>query len=142
MTECSASASSSVGRPRRREKASRLAEYAAVTIMMAAKAPASHCGAVTSASAAQPVTGKVSATAAVPAANPATAAAPATATGPTTTWWDRFRLTALRDASFGTVAALGAVGLIILGAAPMAAAQANPNADPILAEAIGGPPPS
>ena len=41
-------------------------------------------------------------------------------------------------ASFRTVAAVGAVGLIILGAAPMAAAQASPNADPILAEAIAG----
>ena len=34
--------------------------------------------------------------------------------------------------------AAGALGLIILGAAPMAAAQASPNADPILAEAIAG----
>jgi cytochrome oxidase Cu insertion factor (SCO1/SenC/PrrC family) len=41
-------------------------------------------------------------------------------------------------ASFRTVAAVGALGLIILGAAPMAAAQASPNADPILAEAISG----
>jgi cytochrome oxidase Cu insertion factor (SCO1/SenC/PrrC family) len=41
-------------------------------------------------------------------------------------------------ASFRTVASVGAVGLIILGAAPMAAAQASPNADPILAEAIAG----
>jgi protein SCO1/2 len=36
------------------------------------------------------------------------------------------------------VASAGAVALIILGAAPMAAAQANPVADPILAEAING----
>ncbi len=73
-----------------------------------------------------------------PAAEPVTAAAPATAAVPVAGWRSRFRLTALRDASFGTVAAFGAVGLIILGAAPMAAAQANPNADPILAEAIAG----
>ena len=33
---------------------------------------------------------------------------------------------------------VGALGLIILGAAPMAVAQANPNADPILAESIAG----
>jgi cytochrome oxidase Cu insertion factor (SCO1/SenC/PrrC family) len=33
---------------------------------------------------------------------------------------------------------VGAIGLIILGAAPMAAAQTNPNADPILAQAISG----
>jgi cytochrome oxidase Cu insertion factor (SCO1/SenC/PrrC family) len=83
------------------------------------------------------------ATVAVPAAEPVTArgpaAEPATAAArPAATWRDSFRLTALRDASFGTVAALGAVGLIILGAAPMAAAQTNPNADPILAEAIDG----
>src|SRR5260370_13562231 len=77
-----------------------------------------------------------------PAAEPATATAPsaepATAAAVAAGWRDRFGLTALRDASFGTVAALGAVGLIILGAAPMAAAQANPNADPILAQAIAG----
>jgi cytochrome oxidase Cu insertion factor (SCO1/SenC/PrrC family) len=36
------------------------------------------------------------------------------------------------------VAAAGALGLIILGAAPMAAAQASATADPILAEAIAG----
>jgi cytochrome oxidase Cu insertion factor (SCO1/SenC/PrrC family) len=68
----------------------------------------------------------------VPAAEPATAAAPAAG------WRDRFRLASLREVSFGSVAALGAIGLVILGAAPMAAAQANPNADPILAEAIDG----
>jgi cytochrome oxidase Cu insertion factor (SCO1/SenC/PrrC family) len=77
-----------------------------------------------------------------PAAEPTPAAQPTPAPVPTAVpaagWPDRFRLTALRDTSFGTVAALGAVGLIILGAAPMAAAQANRNADPILAEAIAG----
>ena len=41
-------------------------------------------------------------------------------------------------ASFRTVASLGALGLIILGAAPMVAAQASANADPILAESIAG----
>jgi cytochrome oxidase Cu insertion factor (SCO1/SenC/PrrC family) len=57
-------------------------------------------------------------------------------------WRDRVRPASLRQAlataSIGTIAALGALGLIILGAAPMAAAQANPTADPILAEAIAG----
>ena len=57
-------------------------------------------------------------------------------------WRDRMRPAALRrsaaTASFSTVASAGALGLIILGAAPMAAAQANPVADPILAEAING----
>jgi cytochrome oxidase Cu insertion factor (SCO1/SenC/PrrC family) len=41
-------------------------------------------------------------------------------------------------ASIRSVAAVGAVGVIILGAAPMAAAQASPQADPILAESITG----
>ena len=35
--------------------------------------------------------------------------------------------------------AAGAIGLIVLGAAPMAAAQASPVADTILAQAINGP---
>jgi cytochrome oxidase Cu insertion factor (SCO1/SenC/PrrC family) len=41
-------------------------------------------------------------------------------------------------ASIRSVAVAGALGLIILGAAPMAAAQASSTADPILAEAIAG----
>ena len=61
---------------------------------------------------------------------------------PATGWRERVRPASLRGAlataSIRTVATLGALGLIILGAAPMAAAQANPTADPILAEAIAG----
>jgi cytochrome oxidase Cu insertion factor (SCO1/SenC/PrrC family) len=57
-------------------------------------------------------------------------------------WRERLRPASLRDsvlaASFQSVASAGAVGVIILGAAPMAAAQANPVADPILAQAIAG----
>ncbi len=57
-------------------------------------------------------------------------------------WRDRARPESVRQAvataGIRTVAAAGALGLIILGAAPMAAAQASPNADPILAEAIAG----
>ena len=60
------------------------------------------------------------------------------AAAPATRWRDRLDLASLRDLGFGPVASLGAVGLIILGAAPMAAAQANRNADPILAQAIAG----
>jgi protein SCO1/2 len=41
-------------------------------------------------------------------------------------------------ASIQSVASVGAIGLIVLGAAPMAAAQANPVADTILAQAING----
>jgi cytochrome oxidase Cu insertion factor (SCO1/SenC/PrrC family) len=73
---------------------------------------------------------------------PAAAPEPAPVAAPAAGWRDRLRPASLRQsvatASFGTVASLGALGLIILGAAPMAAAQANPNADPILAEAIAG----
>lgn len=79
-----------------------------------------------------------------PTAEPAIqAAAPEPAVpAPAAGWRGRARLAALRRAlastSIRTVAALGALGLIILGAAPMAAAQASPTADPILAEAIAG----
>jgi cytochrome oxidase Cu insertion factor (SCO1/SenC/PrrC family) len=78
---------------------------------------------------------------------PAVAEEPATAPEPAlepaaASWRDRLRPASVRRsvaaASFRTVAAVGALGLIILGAAPMAAAQASPNADPILAEAIAG----
>ena len=69
---------------------------------------------------------------------PTPAPAPVAAAG----WRDRLRPASLRrsaaTASFRTVATVGALGLIILGAAPMAAAQASPDADPILAESIAG----
>jgi len=80
-------------------------------------------------------------TAAKPASPAVTAAEPA---GPAAVGWrDRFRPASIRRgvvsvASFPAVVSLGALGLIILGAAPMAAAQVNPNADPILAESIAG----
>jgi cytochrome oxidase Cu insertion factor (SCO1/SenC/PrrC family) len=45
---------------------------------------------------------------------------------------------ALASASIGSVAAVAAVGVIILGAAPMAAAQASPVADTVLAQAVDG----
>jgi cytochrome oxidase Cu insertion factor (SCO1/SenC/PrrC family) len=55
---------------------------------------------------------------------------------------ERFRPAALRQmiatASVRSVVSAGAVGVIVLGAAPMAAAQASRTADPILALAIGG----
>jgi cytochrome oxidase Cu insertion factor (SCO1/SenC/PrrC family) len=46
---------------------------------------------------------------------------------------------AIAAASGRTVLAAGAVGVILLGAVPMAAAQASSTAAPILAEAIDGP---
>jgi cytochrome oxidase Cu insertion factor (SCO1/SenC/PrrC family) len=73
---------------------------------------------------------------------PVTAPEPVSAGAPALAWRDRVRPASLRRSvaatSVRTVASLGAVGLIILGAAPMAAAQASPVADPILAEAING----
>jgi hypothetical protein len=72
---------------------------------------------------------------------PAAAAAPADAAAPSR-WRDRIRPASLRrsaaTASIQSVASLGAIAVIVLGAAPMAAAQASPVADPILAEAING----
>src|SRR5690242_15858504 len=72
---------------------------------------------------------------------PASQAEPAAA-GSRVSWRDRVRPASLRQSvmttSFQAVASVAAIGMIILGAAPMAAAQANPVADPILAEAING----
>ena len=77
-----------------------------------------------------------------PASSGSPGAQPASQAGPPAGWRDRLRPAAVRQsvaaASIRTVASIGALGLIILGAAPMAAAQASPNADPILAEAIAG----
>jgi len=74
-------------------------------------------------------------------AEPATAAEPA-ARAAAAGWRARLREAtaprSLASAGIGSVAALGAIGVIILGAAPMAAAQANPVADTILAQAIDG----
>ena len=82
-------------------------------------------------------------------AEPAATAEPATAEPATAepiaagaTW--RFRLRtavapqSLAAANIRSVAAAGAIGVIILGAAPMAAAQASPVADTVLAQAIDG----
>ena len=84
------------------------------------------------------VTAAKEASPAVPEAEPVPVAAASAA--PAVGWRDRVRPASLRRgvaaASFRTIVSLGALGLIILGAAPMAAAQASPNADPILAESI------
>ena len=42
--------------------------------------------------------------------------------------------------AFRALGACGALGVALLGAAPMAAASANTSTDPILAQSIGGPP--
>jgi cytochrome oxidase Cu insertion factor (SCO1/SenC/PrrC family) len=73
---------------------------------------------------------------------PATVAEPASTEPAVPGWRERIRPASVgrsaATASIRSVAAAGALGLIILGAAPMAAAQASPDADPILAEAIAG----
>jgi cytochrome oxidase Cu insertion factor (SCO1/SenC/PrrC family) len=73
---------------------------------------------------------------------PVTAAEPGEAAPLRERWRNMIRPQALRQsvgaASIQSVASLGAIGLIILGAAPMAAAQASPVADTILAQAING----
>ena len=57
---------------------------------------------------------------------------------PATTW--RERLAARPAYLFRCLAAVGAIGVVLLGAAPMALAATNPVADPILNEAMDGTP--
>ena len=73
------------------------------------------------------------------------APAPAPTRAESRGWRERLRVptpkalgTAVAAASAQSVAALGALGIVVLGAAPMAAAAANRTADPILALAIEG----
>ena len=71
-----------------------------------------------------------------PTAEPAAAELVTTGTGPA---WRPARLArSFGAASTRAVLAAWAVAMIILGAAPMALAQASPNASPILAQAIDG----
>jgi cytochrome oxidase Cu insertion factor (SCO1/SenC/PrrC family) len=80
---------------------------------------------------------------------PQAAAEPAGAAASGAGWRDRIRLAAgqvrpdalrrsVTGAGIQSVASVGAIGVIILGAAPMAAAQASPVADTILAQSIDG----
>jgi cytochrome oxidase Cu insertion factor (SCO1/SenC/PrrC family) len=66
-------------------------------------------------------------------------AAPATAPLPTGVPW-RQRLSVDPAYTLRSVAALAAIGITVVGAAPMAFATANPNADPLLTQAVDGPP--
>jgi cytochrome oxidase Cu insertion factor (SCO1/SenC/PrrC family) len=67
---------------------------------------------------------------------------PAAMPQPADSWRDRLRRLPdprlLASAGIGSVIAVGAIGMTILGAAPLGAAQANPIADTILAQAIDG----
>ncbi len=80
---------------------------------------------------------------------PGEAAESAAAGAPAPSWPDRIRLArdrvrpqavgrSVATASIQSVASVGAIGVIILGAAPMAVAQASPVADTILAQSIDG----
>jgi cytochrome oxidase Cu insertion factor (SCO1/SenC/PrrC family) len=51
-------------------------------------------------------------------------------------WWDRSEPSYV----FRICATVAAVGVVLLGAVPMASAATNPTADPILAEAVAGDP--
>jgi cytochrome oxidase Cu insertion factor (SCO1/SenC/PrrC family) len=53
-------------------------------------------------------------------------------------WWER--LVTSPGYAFRSVAALVAVGIVLVGGIPMAFATASPNADPILATAVDGAP--
>jgi cytochrome oxidase Cu insertion factor (SCO1/SenC/PrrC family) len=70
------------------------------------------------------------------------AAAEQAAPGPSGGWRARLRPAALYQslatATVSSVASVSALGVVILGAAPLAAAQANPSASPILAQSVAG----
>lgn len=57
--------------------------------------------------------------------------------GITRHWRDALRRS-LTTVTFGTAASIAAIGVIILGVVPMAAAQADPTASTILAQAVDG----
>ncbi len=62
--------------------------------------------------------------------------APEEAASATATWWERASL----SYTGRTAAAVAALAVVLVGAAPMAAAAVNSNADPILSEALNGSP--
>jgi cytochrome oxidase Cu insertion factor (SCO1/SenC/PrrC family) len=70
---------------------------------------------------------------------PATEGAPVVApVPPSRSLWER--LTARPTYVFQSFAAVAALGVTLIGAAPMALASINPNADPIVAQAVDGTP--
>ena len=73
-----------------------------------------------------------------PAVVEATTVVPLTASVDTTSLWGR--LVADPTYTFRSIAALGAIGIVLVGAVPMAAAATSPHADPILAQAVDGTP--
>ena len=81
-----------------------------------------------------------SAAADTPAARPAQTPRTARPAGRTRAAADLLQtgLRSLATASGRSIAAAGALGVVLVGVLPSAAASANPNADPIIAQAIGG----
>ena len=77
-----------------------------------------------------------------PREHPPAAADEVASPGPASRWRGRLRPAAVRGAlartSLGNVLSAAAIGMIALGAAPLAAAQASPQASAILAQAIDG----
>jgi len=73
-----------------------------------------------------------------PAVVEATTMVPLTASVGGTSLWGR--LVADPTYTFRSIAALGAIGIVLVGAVPMAAAATSPHADPILAQAVDGTP--
>jgi len=69
----------------------------------------------------------------MPMEEPATAD---TAPSATTRWWEGATLSYVSR----SLAAVAAVAIVVIGSAPMAMAAVNPNADPILSEALDGTP--
>ncbi len=63
-------------------------------------------------------------------------AEPEAAAGAPRAWWERATIPSLAR----SLAALAALGVVLVGTGPMAFAAANPNADPILSEALDGTP--
>jgi cytochrome oxidase Cu insertion factor (SCO1/SenC/PrrC family) len=106
---------------------------ALVRVPATAVSPVAHAaGAARPVAAGEPVT----------AGEPASGERPAHGGPPAPGWRDRISPAAIRRAigaaSIGTISAAGAVAMIAVGAIPMASASVNPNADPIIAEAIAG----
>jgi len=108
-------------------------------VVPAAAAVAPAAGSAAASAAAEPAAGEPGT--AGPAAGAAVAAA-AAGPGGRQTWRHALRparlLTAFASARLATVTAIGAVGVVLLGAVPMAAAQASSSAAPILAQALDG----
>ncbi len=90
----------------------------------------------------QPGAAEAVASAPAPAAPAPAPAAPGPAGSQHRPWSRRLRpvslIAALASARLGTVMSVGAVGVVLLGAVPMAAAQASSAAAPILAQALDG----